>query len=107
MSLPGSRASSAWDEVNGIQWDGRYWVIDDYYLYRVSIANAQGYYVGETTLEVFSGPGPFAIYNANPKKQGTQLVGVYNGGIDYWNYPAGGDDIAQIYKGSTIPSPGG
>ena len=108
VNLPGPRSSWAWEDIDGIQWDGRYWVIDDYELYRVSVANGQGYYVGATDLEDEGGqPGPFWIYNIHPKKQGTQVVGVYDdfgsSSVEYWNYPAGGDAIAEISKGIDEP----
>jgi hypothetical protein len=104
VNLPGPQSSWTWQDVNGIQWDGRYWVVDAYYLYRVSVADGQGYYVGETQLQTFSGlPGPVWIYNIHPKEQGTQVVGPYEGGIDYWNYPSGGDAIAEISKGIDKP----
>lgn len=108
VNLPGPLSSWTWEAVNGIQWDGRYWVIDSYSLYRVSIANGQGYYVGETGLQDFGGqPGPFWIYNIHPKKQGTQVVGPYDefssSYVDYWNYPAGADAIASITKGIDAP----
>lgn len=104
VTLPGPVPSFQWEGINGIQWDGRYYVIDDTALYRVSVIKGQGYYVGSTDLQVCCGQvGPFWIYNANSKRQGTQVVGAYEGFIDYWNYPAGGDPIAQISHGISQP----
>ncbi len=108
VTLPGPEKSWAWEGVDGIQWDGRYFVIDDYSLYRESVSNGQGYYIGETDLQIFGGQaGPFWIYNIHPNKQGTQVVGVYNDFsypyVYYWNYPAGGDSVASISKGLDKP----
>jgi hypothetical protein len=108
VKLPGPQSSWTWENVNGIQWDGRYWVIDYYNLYRISVANGQGYYVGQTDLQDFDGqPGPFWIYNIHRKSQGTQVVGAYNefssSSVVYWNYPSGGDGIAEISKGIDKP----
>ena len=103
VTLPGPRASFSYENVSGIQWDGKYWVIDDSDLYRVSLFSGQAFYVGETALNIFSGQGgPFWIYNSRPNKQGTQVVGPVNefsnSEVEYWNYPAGGDSVAAISK---------
>jgi hypothetical protein len=107
VNIPGPLQSWTWESVNGIQWDGRYYVIDADELYRVSVLNGQGYYIGQTYLQVDGATGPFWIYNIHLKKQGTQVVGPYNdfsyGSVDYWNYPSGGDAIAQISKGLDNP----
>lgn len=108
INMPGPNPSWTWRDVTGIQWDGRYFVIDDYDLYRVSVINAQAYYVGQTNLTESGAYGPFWIYNDKPnKKQGTQVVGSYNDfryvGVYYWNYPAGGDAVASISNGISQP----
>ena len=92
VTLPGPEKAWAWDGVDGIQWDGRYFVIDDYSLYRESVSNGQGYYIGDTSLQIAGGQaGPFWIYNIHANKQGTQVVGAYNdfssAYVYYWNYP--------------------
>lgn len=102
VAFPGPRSSWTWEDITGIQWDGRYWVLDDYGLYRVAMNNGQGYYVGETSFQGdYAGTlGPFWIYSVSPKKQGTQAVGVYDSDeyadVQYWNYPAGGEAVASI-----------
>lgn len=108
ISVPGPVGSWTWENVTGLQWDGKYFVIDFYNLYRVRVINAQAYYVGETGLTEPDVYGPFWIYNDKPnKKQGTQVVGAFNGdrysGVEYWNYPAGGDSVSSISKGITEP----
>ena len=108
LTLPGPQPSWTWEGVDGIQWDGRYFVIDDYALYRESVSNGQGYYIGATYFEIGGGQaGPFGIYNIHPNKQGTQVVGVYDDFsypyVYYWNYPAGGDSVASISKGLNEP----
>jgi hypothetical protein len=108
VTLPGPQSSWQWEGVDGIQWDGRYFVIDDYELYRESVFDAQGYYVGETDFPYQTGQvGPFWIYNIHPTKQGTQVVGVYNDFnypyVLYWNYPAGGEQIGDVFKGLEEP----
>jgi hypothetical protein len=107
VSMPGPVGSWTWESVTGLQWDGRYFVIDDYELYRVSVIEAQAYYEGQTDLYELDAYGPFWIYNDKPnKRQGTQVVGAYNGsssgGVYYWNYPAGGDAVGYI-SGITQP----
>jgi hypothetical protein len=108
ISIPGPEKNWTWRDVTGLQWDGRYFVLDDYALYRITISNGAAYYVGQTDITEEGVYGPFWIYNDNPKKQGTQFVSAYNeedayGGVEYFNYPAGGDSIAQISKGIEAP----
>ncbi len=104
VTLPGPEKSWVWEDVNGIQWDGRYFVIDVAYagVYRETVSDGQGYYVGATYFDEADGAGPFWIYDLHPNKQGTQIVGVYDSfgssSVYYWNYPAGGDAIASISK---------
>lgn len=103
VTLPGPRPSSLYENVSGIQWDGKYWVIDEGNLYRVSLVSGQGFYVGETSLNIFGGQGgPFWIYNSSSGKQGTQVVGPVNefsnSEVEYWNYPGGGDSIGYVSK---------
>jgi hypothetical protein len=109
ITLPGSRQSAAWEDVNGIQWDGKYWVLDDYgELFRESIVNGQGFYIGDTYFSCCDVDGPFWIYNIHPNKQGTQVVGVAGNFsytyVDYWNYPAGGDSIGGVSHGIDKPT---
>ena len=98
ISIPGTRSSSYWEGVEGLQWDGRYFVLDVYYgLARIAIQNGEAYYIGGTYFQdedYISGPG--WIYDVNRKNQGTQFVGLYfersdskYDGVVYANYPAG------------------
>jgi len=108
VDLPGPSSSWTWKNVTGIQWDGKYWVIDDYQPYRVSVIDGQGYYIGFTALQASGGTaGPFWIYNDDPTEQGTQVVGVFSEPsrdyVYYWDYPGGGAPIAEIWKGISRP----
>jgi len=94
-----------WYSVLGIQWDGKYFVIDDYdAMYRESLIHGQVYYVGTTEAyaEESSGQGPVGFYTPPNASQATQVVqGMRSeesySSVDYWKYPAGGGDpIAQI-----------
>ncbi|HEY6484790.1 MAG TPA: hypothetical protein VIX83_00205 [Candidatus Cybelea sp.] len=100
VTVPGPQKSYSWRDVTGLQWDGRYYVIDDYDLYRVSIANGLGYYIGATGTEEEDVYGAYALYNADPKKQATQYVGTSNDGkyssVYFFNYPAGGDPVTYL-----------
>jgi len=95
---------SKWGGVEGIQWDGKYFVIDEgYQVYRESLIHGLAYYVGESAMS-FSDEynyGPYAFFIPTPGAQATQAVeGLTweNGGssVGYWNYPAGGNGTAQI-----------
>jgi hypothetical protein len=97
IKIPGPRSSDNW-YVTGIQWDGRYFVLDSGYAYRISLMHGQAYYVGYTSLDPTG--GPYAIYDNTPGEQGTQIVaGVSSfstSGVDLFHYPAGGDPVAEI-----------
>jgi hypothetical protein len=105
LKVPGKDPSFKW-YVTGIQWDGRFFVLDDYYLYRISLIHGQAYYVGMTDL-YHSGGGPFWIYNNKLSGQGTQVVGGYAGDsyswVYYWDYPVGGNPIYQLQHGVDHP----
>ncbi len=103
LDIPGRVKSYQWEDVQGLQWDGRYFVLDEYdAAARIAIQNAQAYYVGETVFEDEQVQGPYWIYNANPRKQGTQIVGIYGhqsyGEVNYFEYPDG-DSIGYIAQG--------
>jgi hypothetical protein len=103
IGIPSRFKSYEWEDVQGLQWDGRYFLLDQYdAVSRATIDNAQAYYIGETSLEDEEVKGPYWIYNAHPRKQGTALVGIYAEGsssaIYYFNYPSGGS-LGDIDKG--------
>jgi len=94
-----------WYHVSGLQWDGKYLVIDDSYaLYRESLIHGQAYYVGATYAEAQEeyNSGPFGLYVPPGGEQATQVVdgmssNNYGAVVDYWKYPAGGSQpIASI-----------
>lgn len=110
IDVPGPEASWSWHDVEGIQWDGRFFVLDAYTLYRVNLIHGQAYYVGKTELDYpdEEGPdGPVWIYDNKPGSQGTQVVdGVYGDGgslVAVWDYPAGGEPTAGISHGIDRP----
>jgi hypothetical protein len=108
MNLPGPSSSSEWGGVRAVAWDGKYWVIDDYALYRYTI-NVKATYVDTIDLSNNGDLGPVWIYRKNLKSTGSQVVGVENNydssdSVDYWSYPAGGSLIAQITKDLDDPS---
>jgi hypothetical protein len=100
INVPGPQPSYNWQYVQGLQWDGKYFVLEDYAtLYRIAFLKGQAYYVGATYLSV-TNPTTYWIYNNNSKLQGTQVVGGYHSGsysgVEYYKYPAGGDAIYYI-----------
>jgi hypothetical protein len=105
VGVPGPEPSYKWG-VTGIQWDGKYFVLDNYYLYRISLIHGQAYYVGETEVES-GGYGPYWIYNNASGGQGTQVVGGVNSdegqSVNYWQYPSGGDPLYSITHGIDDP----
>ncbi|MGA2759983.1 MAG: hypothetical protein ABSF08_06675 [Candidatus Cybelea sp.] len=107
VTVPGSKGAQNWD-LSGIAWDGQYFVIDAYYLYRVSLIHGQAYYVDELLLdypEDTHPSGPLWIY-----KLGSQLhvidgiVGAsYGGAVGTWSYPGGGKATAMFTHGVDRP----
>lgn len=92
-------------EVNGLAWDGEYWIVQIYSdVYQYSI-NIKPELIGGVKL---SGADlPIAFYNTNPDKQATQAVGGYGAekitGVLFWKYPAGGEAYATVTHGVDDP----
>jgi|HubBroStandDraft_4_1064222.scaffolds.fasta_scaffold00006_149 hypothetical protein len=97
IKIPGPGSSDNW-YVTGIQWDGKYFVLDSGYAYRISLLHGQAYYVGYTSLDPTG--GPYAIYDNTPGLQGTQIVVGISGrsysSVNLYHYPAGGQPVAEI-----------
>jgi hypothetical protein len=110
MTLPApGQSSSGWEYVQGVAFDGKYFVVASYNrLYRFTI-NIKATYVDTITLSGGYGTvvGP-AIYRKNLKGKGTQIVGAASGdsksAVEYWPYPAGGSPIDAITKDLDSPS---
>jgi hypothetical protein len=104
ISVPGPNPSFVWRYVGGIQWDGKYYVLDGYYAYRISLIHGQAYYVGESQIGT---GGPYWIYDNKPGQQGSQLVsGDYSNSVsavDYWHYPSGGSAFYSLRHGVDRP----
>jgi|HubBroStandDraft_4_1064222.scaffolds.fasta_scaffold00006_151 hypothetical protein len=111
MSLPGmGYGSSHFGVVQGVAWDGKYWLVGPSYnyiiLYTIDVKASE---VGTLKLNNGQPPffGPAAIYRKALKSQGTQLVagtGSYGSGtVDFFKYPAAGGPIAQISKDLDAP----
>lgn len=102
---------SGWEyqDVQGLAWDGKYWIVEnDEYLDRYDI-NVDVTYVGATVLTLnYLNEGPIAVYRATRKGEATQVVaalGTNTGksAADYWAYPAGGNPTSTITQGLDNP----
>ncbi len=109
VAIPGPKAGWKW-YVTGLQWDGKFFVIDDYGLYRVSVMHGQAYYIGETQLSYSTSDGtegPEWIYDKKPGSQGTQVIGGiygdYRSLVEVWQYPAGGKPLYSTEHGVDHP----
>jgi hypothetical protein len=110
MSLPGtSYGSSHFAIVQGVAWDGKYWLVGPSYNYLAQYTiGVKAYEVGTLKLNYGHVPffGPVAIYRKTLKSQGTQLAAAGDSGsgiVDFFKYPAGGAPIAQIGKDLDTP----
>ena len=84
ISIPGPHGYTYYLHVSAVLWDGKYWVIPAWSaecslsngcLTRISIKDSKATYVGTTNLDDFNDPGAVAIYNNDPKEQGTEIAG--------------------------------
>jgi hypothetical protein len=108
INVPGPKPSWEWYYVSGIQWDGKFFALDDDGIYRIALIHGQAYYVGETAFNARYLTGrAYGIYDPNPKEQGTQvLVGYaqdYSSGVDYFSYPGGGSSQGSFSHGVDDP----
>src|SRR3984957_8836255 len=98
LYVPGP--SPSWKvTASAIQWDGKYFVLDQSGgVLRIALIHGQAYYVGKTEFAAEGNSNIYAIYNNKPNSQGNQIVAAVNEDgeeyyIDYWHYPAGGDAL--------------
>lgn len=109
LRVPGPNPSFRWADLQGLQWDGKYFVVDDYTVYRVAVSNGQAYYIGYTSLDTFGGyAAGYWIYNNAPTKQGTQVVAAVRedsgtGAAFFWHYPSGGEPIDEVSHAISAP----
>ncbi|MGA7202094.1 MAG: hypothetical protein WBX26_09705 [Candidatus Cybelea sp.] len=106
----GTSCGGSWTSVQGIQWDGKYWVFNTYNdLFRWTIANNKSQYVDEIQLNgaYEDEMGPFWLYRQSSKATVTQVVGSSSfesrGAVFYWKYPAGGDAVDSVTKNLDAP----
>ncbi len=102
ITLPGPESSWYWGESPAVGWDGKYWLVDSYGLYRYSI-NIKAQYVDTVSLSGEGTLGPVWLYRKTPHSAATQIVGTSDefsgsGYVTYWKYPAGGSPIYQTSK---------
>lgn len=109
VKVPGPEPSWNWYNVTGIQWDGKFFIIDfdEDQLYLYSVFKGQAFYAGYVYIDACcSGVSAIWVYNADPSQQGTQLVaavGEGQGSVYYWHYPSGGEPYATISHGIDAP----
>lgn len=101
--------SNGWDFVQGVAWDGKYWVVEHANtLYRFTI-DVKAQYVSSTQLTIgFAYAGSVALYRKDPAAQATEAVAGStsngsSGAVQYFNYPSGGSPIGDITKGVDLP----
>lgn len=105
INLPPYTSSYYWPSVQGVAWDGKYWMVTSYstlYLYSIDIKPVE---VGTVTVK--GNNGPVALYFAPATKRATQAVGTLSDEstdeVNYWNYPAGGSPIDTLTHGLAEP----
>lgn len=102
VTLPGPSKYWEWDYVEAVSWDGHYWIaLSDNDLYRY-IINVKAYYVSTVDLSDDGYVHQIAFYHPLVRSKGMEVVGAA-GSAEYWDYPAGGNPVAQITKGLDAP----
>jgi hypothetical protein len=108
VKVPGPNPSWRWTHIEGIEWDGRYFGIGAYDIYRVSLIHGQAYFVGKTTFADSGVGGSFWFYDNKPGSQATGLVAVdyseSSSEVYYWTYPAGGSPVYLLTHGVDKPT---
>jgi hypothetical protein len=104
----GPKGGVNWANLNGIAWDGQYFVLDAYDLYRVSLIHGQAYYVDEILIdypEDAHPSGPLWLYKSGSQMQIIDgIVGYgYGGAVGIWSYPGGGGATAMFTHGVDRP----
>ncbi|MGA8574292.1 MAG: hypothetical protein WB609_01230 [Candidatus Cybelea sp.] len=105
IQLP-SPNGSGWYQwsVQGLGWDGEYWVVESYdNIYQYSI-NIKPELVGTVPLD--GDAGPVTFYFADPKNEATNAAGGGSGSdgvLYFWKYPAGGEPYAKVTHGLDRP----
>jgi hypothetical protein len=108
IKIPGPKTDWKWYGVSGIQWDGRYLVLDQggNGVYQISLIHGQAYWVNQTQFDQRGvGNTEYGIYDPNPKVQGTEILtgyattDDYSSGVDYFPYPQGGDPQKSFSHG--------
>jgi hypothetical protein len=108
VNLPGPTASWLWGEIEAIQFDGKYWVVDDgENLYRYKI-NVTAQYIDTIRLSAtYRNFGPIWLYRQSATVRATQVVsgslGYSADAVDFWAYPSGGTPLTTITKGLDRP----
>ena len=100
IDLPGE--SSGWYDVQGIGWDGKYWVVvygGSLLRYKINLKAEQVDTI-DLSAPSYARPGTVAFYRRT-KGLATQVVAAVNpsrgsSAVEYWKYPAGGSPIDQI-----------
>ncbi|HLY03842.1 MAG TPA: hypothetical protein VKR56_15255 [Candidatus Cybelea sp.] len=102
ITMPIPKSGFKWYYVAGIQWDGRYFVLDfESTAYRVTVLHGLAYYVGDTQLANYDAYGPYAIYIPSSKSQSTQILSRYD--VESFDYPSGSGPLFEITHGIDAP----
>jgi hypothetical protein len=100
LYVPGPKAGWKWDYILGVQWDGKFFALDDSNIYRIALSHGQAYYVGEVPIKYeYQGEnGPYAFYLKKPAKEATEVIGGANGeygsSVNFWTYPSGSGGLS-------------
>jgi hypothetical protein len=108
MNMPGQQ--SGWGYVQGVAWDGKYWIVSmDNVLYQFTI-NIKAKLIGSVTLNGGYGVvSQISFYRKSFKSQATQVLGgstsqgYKSSVVEFWKYPAGGNPFANVTKNLDQP----
>lgn len=109
IAIPGPKSTFEWYYVDGIQWDGRFFVLDDgQSFYRIALIHGLAYYIGDVHLTDYASfTGPASIYIPHSKSQSAQIFGgMYRDSsneVESFDFPGGSGPLVQIVHGVYRP----
>jgi hypothetical protein len=102
IALPNPNTSSGWPNVQGIAYDGSYWVVASYdNLYRYTINIKAELFDTLQLSGAYGYPQGIALYRKSPKAQAIQVVAGGEGSgsknfVAFWSYPTLGAPVHQL-----------
>lgn len=110
IAIPGPKSGWTWYSIDGVQWDGEYFVLDyGQSFYRISVIHGLAYYIGDIHLTDYAEfYGPAFIYTPNSTSKSQQILGGETStsssyAVGSFDYPGGTGPLFKIAHGVFRP----